>query len=44
VAAVRASTDARIVLGGVGFSVMPEEVLELSGADAGVWGEGIRAS
>ena len=40
VAAVRASTDARIVLGGVGFSVMPEEVLELCGADAGVWGEG----
>ncbi|MFW6137740.1 MAG: B12-binding domain-containing radical SAM protein [Spirochaetota bacterium] len=29
-----------IVVGGAGFSVMPEQVLELCGADAGVWGDG----
>jgi radical SAM superfamily enzyme YgiQ (UPF0313 family) len=29
-----------IVLGGVGFSVMPEQVLTFCEADAGVWGEG----
>jgi len=40
VSAVREHTDALIVLGGVGFSVMPERVLELCQADAGVWGEG----
>jgi hypothetical protein len=33
-------TDALIVLGGVGFSVMPEQVLMLCEADAGVWGSG----
>ncbi len=37
---LRAHTDALIVAGGVGFSVMPEQVLALSSADAGVWGEG----
>jgi hypothetical protein len=37
---IREHTDAPIVLGGVGFSVMPEQVLALSKADAGVWGEG----
>ncbi len=40
VAELRAHTDALIVAGGVGFSVMPEQVLALSSADAGVWGEG----
>ena len=40
VAAVRAHTDAPIVAGGVGFSVMPETVLGLCQADAGVWGDG----
>ena len=40
VATIRAHTPAPIVLGGVGFSVMPEPVLELCGADCGVWGEG----
>ncbi len=40
VAAIRRHTDAPIVLGGVGFSVMPEEVLALTGAGFGVWGEG----
>jgi len=38
--AIRSSSPAPIILGGVGFSVMPETVLELSGADGGVWGEG----
>jgi radical SAM superfamily enzyme YgiQ (UPF0313 family) len=37
---VRENADAPIVLGGVGFSVMPEQVLMLSNADFGVWGEG----
>jgi hypothetical protein len=37
---IRRHTGGLIILGGVGFSVMPEEVLNLSGADAGVWGEG----
>lgn len=40
VAAVRGHSDAPIVLGGVGFSVMPEKILELTGADYGIWGEG----
>ncbi len=40
VQAVRENSDAPIVVGGVGFSVMPERVLELSGADFGIWGEG----
>jgi radical SAM superfamily enzyme YgiQ (UPF0313 family) len=37
---IRQHTEALIVLGGVGFSVMPEQVLGLCQADAGVWGEG----
>jgi hypothetical protein len=37
---VRAHTFAPIVLGGVGFSAMPECAMELSGAEAGVWGDG----
>jgi len=40
VGAIRRFTGALVVLGGVGFSTMPEEALTLSGADAGVWGEG----
>ena len=40
VAAVRQHTGALIALGGVGFSVMPEPVLELCGGDVGVWGDG----
>lgn len=40
VKAVRKNTDAPIVLGGVGFSVMPEQILALSKADYGIWGEG----
>ena len=37
---IREHTDAPIVLGGVGFSIMPEEVLARCGADAGIWGKG----
>ncbi len=40
VAAVRQTTSAVTVLGGAGFSVMPETLLALSGADAGIWGDG----
>jgi radical SAM superfamily enzyme YgiQ (UPF0313 family) len=40
VGTIRRNSDALIALGGVGFSVMPEEVLDLSQADVGVWGEG----
>lgn len=38
--AIHRQTDALIALGGVGFSVMPEEVLTLCEADVGVWGTG----
>ncbi len=37
---LRNHTAAPVVLGGVGFSVMPEAVLEHCGADAGIRGEG----
>lgn len=37
---IRKHTDALIVVGGVGFSIMPEQVLTLCGADAGIWGDG----
>ncbi|MEW6489547.1 MAG: radical SAM protein [Thermodesulfobacteriota bacterium] len=40
VAELRAATSAPVILGGVGFSVMPEAVLELCGADLGLRGEG----
>lgn len=40
VEAIGRRTDALIALGGVGFSVMPERVLELCEADVGVWGDG----
>jgi radical SAM superfamily enzyme YgiQ (UPF0313 family) len=39
-AAMRRRTHAAIVLGGVGFSTMPEAVLNLTHADLGVWGGG----
>ncbi|MDO8673315.1 MAG: radical SAM protein [Dehalococcoidia bacterium] len=38
--AVKSSTPAPLVLGGAGFSVMPEAVLNACGADLGIWGEG----
>lgn len=37
---IRGRTGAPIVLGGVGFSVMPERILSLSKTGLGVWGEG----
>lgn len=37
---IRSHTDAPLVIGGAGFSVMPELVLEEVGVDVGVWGEG----
>ncbi len=37
---IRRHTDGLIVVGGVGFSVMPKEVLGLVTADAGIRGEG----
>jgi len=40
VAAIRARTDAMIVAGGVGFSTMPEAVLDICRADAGIRGGG----
>jgi radical SAM superfamily enzyme YgiQ (UPF0313 family) len=40
---VRALTDAPVVLGGVGFSVLAEAVLQYTGADFGVRGDGERA-
>lgn len=38
--AIREQSDAVIVVGGVGFSVMPEQVLKMCDADAGIWGDG----
>jgi len=43
VADIRAVTDAPIILGGSGFSIAPERILELCGLDLGVWGEGEEA-
>jgi len=41
--ALRALSRAHIVLGGAGFTVMPEPIMEYLGADVGVVGEGERA-
>lgn len=43
VSLVRECTDAPVILGGAGFSIMPEEILAFLGADYGVVGEGERA-
>ena len=40
VSAVRKVTDSRVVLGGAGFSLMPELILQRTGADFGIAGEG----
>lgn len=37
---VRAVCAAKVIFGGAGFSVFPEEILELTGADFGIRGEG----
>ena len=39
-AGIRRHTAAPIVLGGSGFSIFPQQLLELSGADFGITGEG----
>ncbi len=43
VADCRAVSDARIVLGGAGFSLLPEPVLDYLGAEMGIQGEGEKA-
>ena len=40
VEAIRAATDAPIILGGSGYSLFPAELLALTGADYGVVGDG----
>ena len=42
--ALRGACGAPIVLGGAGFSILPEELLEFLGADYGVIGEGEHAA
>ncbi|MCK5851087.1 MAG: lipid biosynthesis B12-binding/radical SAM protein [Kiritimatiellae bacterium] len=42
VAVIKKETDAKIVLGGSGFSIMPEIILQRLGADYGIVGEGER--
>lgn len=37
---IRAATAARLIIGGSGFSIFPPELLELTGADFGIQGEG----
>ena len=37
---LRECTDATIIIGGSGFSVAPEAILEFCGLDLGIWGEG----
>ena len=41
---VRALSDAMIVLGGIGFSIFPERLVEYSGADFGIFGDGEQAT
>jgi lipid biosynthesis B12-binding/radical SAM protein len=40
IAEIRQMSQAKIILGGSGFSIMPEEILEKVGADYGITGEG----
>lgn len=40
VALIKNKTRAPVVLGGVGFSILPEQILRLSGADFGIRGDG----
>jgi len=37
---IRTHTSAHIILGGSGFSIMPEDILQYCGLDLGIWGEG----
>ncbi len=43
VRSVRGMTDAPVVLGGGGFSLFPEQILEACGCDFGITGDGERA-
>jgi radical SAM superfamily enzyme YgiQ (UPF0313 family) len=40
---IKAKTHRPIILGGVGFSVMPEPIVAYMGVDWGIWGDGERA-
>jgi radical SAM superfamily enzyme YgiQ (UPF0313 family) len=40
---IRAHTQAPIILGGAGFSVMPKAILDFCNVDLGIWGEGEQA-
>ena len=40
---VRSLSDAKIVLGGAGYSIFPRQILECTGADFGIRGDGERA-
>jgi lipid biosynthesis B12-binding/radical SAM protein len=42
IAALRAVSPAPVLLGGAGFSILPERILEETGADFGIVGEGER--
>lgn len=44
VALVRSELDVPVIMGGPGFSLMPEEILSYTGADYGVVGEGEAAT
>ncbi len=37
---LRANTSAPLILGGAGFSIMPQAILEYCGLGLGIWGEG----
>jgi radical SAM superfamily enzyme YgiQ (UPF0313 family) len=37
---LKVKTDAPIILGGSGFSIMPQAILSYYGLDLGIWGEG----
>ena len=43
VSQIRGVSDAPIVLGGVGFSIMPERIVDYTGADFGIRGDGEQA-
>lgn len=43
VTAIRAGTDAPVVLGGCGYSIFPELILDAAGADMGIAGDGEEA-
>ena len=41
---IKSLTDAPIVLGGVGYSIFPEQIVEYTGADFGIRGDGEQAA